>query len=161
MEEKRTIKQKKIYDENGNLKYTIIPNYVKTENLMTKNEIHFYKYLIIELQKIQKEYNMKLQIFPQVAINRIIKQNNQREIELEKNIFARSIDFVLYDMNKDEIFCCIELDGKDHETDEKMLKDKILDEAFKSAEIKLIRQKIKQHYEKNEIIEKLINKKIG
>ncbi|MBR3255847.1 MAG: DUF2726 domain-containing protein [Clostridia bacterium] len=158
MEEKREIIQEKIYDENGNLKYTIIPNYKKVDNFMTENEIKFYKYLITELQKIQKKYNLKLQVFPQVAINRIIKQNNRREKELKKNLFARSIDFMIYDLEKDDIFCCIELDGKDHETEERKKTDINLNEAFKSAKIRLIRQEIKTHYEENEIINKLIKK---
>ena len=126
---------------------------------MTESEIKFYKYLITELQKLQRIYNLKLQIFPQVAINRIIKQNNRRETELEKKIFARSIDFLIYNLDTEDIFCCIELDGKDHETEEKKKTDEILDEALKSAKIKLIRQKVKNHYEENEIIEKMINKK--
>ena len=159
MIEQREIIQEKIYDENGNLKYTIIPNYKKVDNFMTESEIKFYKYLITELQKLQRTYNLKLQIFPQVAINRIIKQNNRRETELEKKIFARSIDFLIYNLDTEDIFCCIELDGKDHETEEKKKTDEILDEALKSAKIKLIRQKVKNHYEENEIIEKIINKK--
>ena len=158
MEDKREIIQEKIYDENGNLKYTIIPNYKKVNSFMTQNEIKFYKYLVTELQKIQKLYNLKLQIFPQVAINKIISQNNRREKELGKNIFARSIDFLIYDLDKDDIFCCIELDGQDHKKEEKKKTDIILNEAFKSAKIRLIRQEIKKYYEENEIINKLIKK---
>lgn len=155
-QEKREIIQEKIYDEKGNLKYTIIPNYKKVDNFMTDNEIKFYRYLITELKKIQEKYKLKLQVFPQVAINKIITQNNRRENDLEKNIFARSIDFLIYDIEKDEIFCCIELDGKDHQ--EKKEKDEILNEAFKSAKIKLIRQEIKPHYEENEITKKMLEK---
>ena len=35
MKERRKIYQKKIYDENGKLKYTVIPNYVKTDYFMS------------------------------------------------------------------------------------------------------------------------------
>ncbi len=156
MREKREILQRKIYDENGKLQYTIIPNYKKTDYFMSKDEIRFYKVLILIVNEIKKMYNINLQIFSQVAINRIIKQNNQREKELEKDIFCRSLDFVLYDLNKDEIFCCIELDGIEHKNNiEKIEKDRILDNALKNI-YKLIRINVSEKYEITEIINKII-----
>lgn len=158
MKEKREIYQKKIYDEEGKLKYVVIPNYTKTNFFMSQSEIRFYKLLILIITEIKEKYNIKLEIFPQVAINRIIKQNNQREKELEKDIFAKSIDFTLYDKEKDEIYCCIELDGKEHKTDpERIKRDKIVNEAFKDN-IKLIRQEVQDNYNKKELIEKILKK---
>lgn len=157
MKEKREILQKKIYDENGKLKYVVIPNYTKTEYFMSKNEIRFYKILILAITEIREKYKIRLEVFPQVALNRIIKQNNRREEELEKNIFAKSIDFVLYDKEKDEIYCCIELDGIEHKTDPKKIeRDNIINDMFKDN-IKLIRQDVKDTYNKDIIIEKIIN----
>ena len=156
MEEKRIIKQEKIYDENGKLKYVIIPNYTKTDYFMSQSEIKFYKVLILAIQKIKKENKFNLEIFPQVAINRIIKQNNKRENELEKDIFAKSIDFVLYNKNTDEIYCCIELDGKEHFTNKNRIeRDNIINNAFK-GNIKLIRQKVQDSYNIDEIINKIL-----
>lgn len=160
MKEKREILQKKIYDENGKLKYVVIPNYTKTEYFMSKNEIRFYKILILAITEIREKYKIRLEVFPQVALNRIIKQNNRREEELEKNIFAKSIDFVLYDKEKDEIYCCIELDGIEHKTDPKKIeRDNIINNMFKDN-IKLIRQDVKDTYNKDIIIEKIINKEV-
>ena len=160
MKEKREILQKKIYDENGKLKYVVIPNYTKTEYFMSKNEIRFYKILIFAITEIREKYKIRLEVFPQVALNRIIKQNNRREEELEKNIFAKSIDFVLYDKEKDEIYCCIELDGIEHKTDPKKIeRDNIINNMFKDN-IKLIRQDVKDTYNKDIIIEKIINKEV-
>lgn len=157
MEEKRKIIQEKIYDENGKLKYTIIPNYKKTEYFMSREEIRFYKFLITVVKKIKEAQNVDLKIFPQVAINRIIQQNNQREKELEKDIFARSIDFVLYNQTNEEIFCCIELDGIEHKTDkERIERDKIIENAFLGL-YKLLRIDVSNHYDLNEIINKIIN----
>lgn len=156
MEEKREIKQNKVYDEDGKLKYTIIPNYVKTDFFMSANEIRFYKFLVNVIIKIKQIYNENLEIFPQVAINRLIKQNNRRETELSKDIFCRSIDYVIYNKDKDEIKCCIELDGKEHSTDEERIKrDKIINEAFKDN-IKLIRQPVVDYYDENQLIEKIM-----
>lgn len=158
MEEKRNIIQKKVYDEEGKLKYVIIPNYKKTEYFMTQTEIEFYKVLIGIVIEIKEKYNIQLQICPQVALNRIITQNNKRESELEKDIFAKSIDFVLYDKEKNEIFCCIELDGKEHKTDPNRIKrDKIVNAMFEDN-IKLIRQDVQNSYNKEEIINKIISK---
>lgn len=158
MEERREIYQKKVYDEEGKLKYVIIPNYTKTNFFMSQSEIKFYKFLILIVTEIREKYNIRLEIFPQVAINRIIKQNNQREKELEKDIFAKSIDFTLYDKEKDEIYCCIELDGKEHKTDpERIKRDKIVNDAFKDN-IKLVRQEVQDNYDKTELIEKILKK---
>lgn len=158
MEEKREIIQRKVYDEDGKLQYTIIPNYKKTDCFMTNSEIEFYKVLICIIIKIKEKYNIKLDIFPQVAINRIITQNNRREEELEKDIFAKSIDFVLYDREENEILCCIELDGKEHKTDPARIKrDKIVENMFKDN-IKLIRQDVQKNYNKEDLINKIISK---
>lgn len=157
MEEKREIKQEKIYDENGKLKYVIIPNYTKTDYFMSKNEIKFYKVLVLAVTEIREKYKLKLEIFPQVAINRIIKQNNRREKELEKDLFAKSIDFVLYNKEKNDIYCCIELDGIEHKTDQARIeRDKMINNMFKNN-IKLIRQEVCDNYNIDKIIEKIID----
>ena len=133
MEEKRKIKQEKIYDENGKLKYIIIPNYKRTDYFMTENEITFYKFLIKVINEIKDKYKISLSIFPQVALNRIIEQNNKREKELKKDIFAKSIDFVLYNIKEENIFCCIELDGEEHYNNkERIERDKIIDNMFRN-----------------------------
>lgn len=158
MEEKREIKQEKIYDENGKLKYVIIPNYTKTDYFMSKNEIKFYKVLILAITEIREKYKIRLEVFPQVALNRIIKQNNRREKELEKDLFAKSIDFVLYNKETDEIYCCIELDGIEHKTDKNRIeRDKIINDMFENN-IKLIRQDVSENYNINEIIDKIIKR---
>lgn len=65
--------------------------------------------------------------------------------------------YVLYDREHEEVFCCIELDGAEHKTDStRIQRDKIIDEMFKDN-IKLIRQEIKPIYNKNDIIDKIIN----
>ena len=159
MKEKREIKQEKIYDKNNKLLYTIIPNYRKTDYFMSQNEIKFYKFLISTVKKIQEQYNLKLNVFTQVAINRIIKQNNEREKELEKDIFAKSIDFVLYDIIKDEIYCCIELDGDEHKTDlNRIERDQTLDNIFRQVNIKLIHQKNQFNYSQEDFIKKILEK---
>lgn len=154
--EKREIEQRKIY-ENGKLKYVIIPNYTKSEFFMSSNEIRFYKFLINVIIEIKEQYGENYDIFPQVAINRIIKQNNRREKELEKELFAKSIDFVIYDRKTENIVCCIELDGIEHQIDKKRQeRDIVINDMFESAAIKLIRQPVQEMYNTDIMIKKIM-----
>lgn len=141
MEEKREIKQIKKYDEDGKLEYVIIPNYRKCDYFMTVNEIRFYKFLVKVIATIKEKNNHNLEVYPQVAINRIIQQNNRREYELNKELFGKNIDFTIFDKDKNEVICCIELDGPEHKTDPNRIeRDKIINKAFESSDLKLIRQ---------------------
>lgn len=159
MKERRKIYQKKIYDENGKLKYTVIPNYVKTDYFMSETEITFFKKLIKAICKIRENYQLNLDVFPQVAINRLIKQNNQREKELEKNIFAKSIDYTIYNKETNEIFCCIELNGNEHKNDvDRIERDKLIDTIFKECNIYLIWQDVQEDYDLDKIINKILKK---
>jgi hypothetical protein len=158
MEEKREIKQEKIYDENGKLKYVVIPNYTKTDYFMSKSEIKFYRVLILAITEIREKYKLRLEIFPQVAINRLIKQNNRREKDLEKDLFAKSIDFVLYNKEKEDIHCCIELDGPEHKTNpDRIQRDIVIDNMFNNN-IRLIRQDVCESYDINNLIDNIMKK---
>ena len=154
MEENRKIKQIKKYDEDGKLECVIIPNYRKCDYFMSVNEIRFYKFLIKVIATMREENELNLDIFPQVAVNRIIQQNNRREIELDKNLFGKSIDYAIYDKDKNEIICCIELDGPEHNTEPARIeRDKIINKAFESSDLKLIRQPYSDNYDLNKYVE--------
>lgn len=158
MEEKREIKQIKKYDEYGNLEYTIIPNYRTKEDFMTKTELKFYKFLIRVILEIRQRENLSLTIFTQVALNRILKVNNEREQrELFEKISRKSIDFVLFEENSNKIYCCIELDDKTHIEDEKRIqRDYLINKAFRNN-IKLIHQEVSDYYDLEETINKILN----
>lgn len=101
---------------------------------------------------------MRLEIFPQVAINRLIKQNNRREKDLEKDLFAKSIDFVLYNKEKEDIHCCIELDGLEHKTNpDRIQRDIVIDNMFNNN-IRLIRQDVCESYDLNNLIDNIMKK---
>ena len=159
MEERRKITQEKIYDKDGILTYTIIPNYKLKEEFLTNNETKLLKALIQVVQDIKKQYNINLQIFSQVALNQIIKINNTREKELYEYIKNKSIDFALYDIETNNIYCCIELDDKTHETKERIQRDLIVNRIFKNLNLKLIHIKTQKYYDQEEI-KKLILEKI-
>lgn len=160
MEERRKIKQVEKFDENGNLEYTIIPNYRIHENFMTENEIRFYKFLIKAVITIKEKYNINLTIFAQVALNRIIEINNKRHSELWENICDKSIDFILYDESKEKIFCCIELNDETHLQASRIARDNMIEKALKDGNVKIIFVKRQNTYNLDEMIDKiLMNKK--
>ena len=141
MEEKRKIEQKEILDEKGLLEYTIIPNYKEKKPFLTNNEIKLYK----TLKKIA--YELKLTVFTQVALNRIIEVNNERKNQqLFNRICSKSIDFILYDEEKNKIKYCIELNDKTHNNIERKERDIFLEKIFKLNDIKLIYIKTEIYY---------------
>lgn len=144
--EKRKMKELEILDDKGMLDYTIIPNYKMKEEFITENELKLYKVL----KKVA--YELKLDIFTQVALNRILEINNRRkQQQLRNRIDRKSIDFVLYDEKTKKIVCCIELDDSTHEREERIERDLFLDKIFKDT-IKLIRIKVQNYYDYNKIL---------
>ena len=157
MDEKRRVKQIEIYDDNGNLEYTMIPNYKEHENFMTQNELRFYKFLINVVIELKEKYNLRLTIFAQVALNRLIDVNNERRMNpLFDKISRKSIDFALLDESTNKIYCCIELDDRTHERDDRKERDILLDKVFKDN-IKLIHIERQDYYDTNDIIQKILN----
>lgn len=145
--EKRKMKELEILDDKGMLDYTIIPNYKIKEEFITENELKLYKVL----KKVA--YELKLDIFTQVALNRILEINNRRkQQQLRNRIDRKSIDFVLYDEKTKRIVCCIELDDTTHEREDRIERDLFLDKIFKDA-IKLIRIKVQNYYDYNAILD--------
>lgn len=164
-EEKRTTKQVPVYDENGNLEYMKIPNYRLHEPFLTKNEVNFFVTLINAVNQIK---NLKLSIFAQVALNRIIDVNNERvkfgnsnkndpEKSLWKEIHERSIDFVLYDRDKEKIYCCIELNDETHKQPKRKERDEIIEKILLEGDIRIIFQKRQNHYNVDEIVKKILD----
>ena len=152
MKERRLTKQIEVLDKNGELEYTIIPNYKIHKNFLTINELKFYKFLIIVVQEIRKKFNINLQIFTQVALNRIIDVNNERKNEeLFDKISRKSIDFVLYNDETNEILCCIELDDETHNSESRKKRDELLDKVFENN-IKLLHLKRQNYYNLEEIV---------
>ena len=156
-EEKRKIKQIEVLDDDGNLEYTIIPNYRVREHFMTNNELRFYKLLIKVVIELKAKYNINLTIFSQVAVNRIIDVNNERKKdELFYKICSKSIDFVLYDENSNDIYCCIELDDSSHQLEERQKRDILIDKVFKDN-IRLLHIKSEKYYDFDSIVNLIKN----
>lgn len=137
MKDNREVKQTEFINEFGELEYMIIPNYRKKKYFLSIPEYKFF----LTLKQIYHE-NKHIEIFTQVALNRIIEFNNERAKE-EFAYFKfeeRSIDFVIYNTEKGKsgILYCIELNGKEHEENqERIERDRMLKKIFEIAEIEL------------------------
>lgn len=159
--ERRTCVQKAVPEKDGNgIEYYIIPNYVKCDDFMTENERNFFLKLVKVVMKM-KEKNSSfgyLNISSQVAVNRLIRVNNEREARFEKDIFGKSVDFVIYDVNHNNVICAIELDNKAHEENiDTIERDFRIEKALRQCSIKLVRIPAKGHREYSEkyIVERL------
>lgn len=157
LEERRKIKQIPIYDHDGRIKFYAIPNYTVREEFETFSERAFHRNLIKIVQKINEEFktdNKYIQISTQVAVNRIIDINNERNKDLYEEIRDKSIDYVLYDLNNGKIICCIELNGQEHiENNKRVKRDLLLEKMFQDVVSLIYIDKDK--YNENEIYEKI------
>ena len=143
---KEQTKQSKIEVEDC-LKY-----YKKKDFLITYNEYAFYK----ELMQMCKDYDdcKNLKIFSQVTMSRIVDYDEK--LYFPFNFYSqKSIDFVITNSGN-RIKFCIELDGKEHEEDEKRIKsDETKNKILEYIGIKLFRFKNENNIKASEIYEKV------
>ena len=147
LEEKRKMLQ---IEEEGTygIKSVTIPTFRTKEHFISKDELKMYRCL----EEIYKNTNIKISI--QVALNQIIEVNTRRYYKdwITTKIKGISIDFVLFDITTRQIICCIELNGKEHETDKQRIeRDNFLKETFEFLQIPLIMIKSQERYDQNEI----------
>lgn len=151
IEEKRKMLQ---IEEHGTwgIKSVTIPTFRLKNFLMSADEYKMYRCL----EEIYKNTNIRISV--QVAINQILEANTKRyyadnPLDCIMNKFkGLSIDFVLFDIKTGKILCCIELNGKEHETDkERIERDNFLKETFELLDVPLIMIKSQDKYSQNEI----------
>lgn len=138
------------YEKKGiwNIQYSIIPSFVEKEDFFNKDEYKLY----LCLKEIYK--NTKIEIFPEVALNQIIRINTKRnEKDLYRMYCARSIDFVLYNIEKQKIYCCIELNGTSHDLENRKERDVFLKETFEYIKLPLVFIKTRDYYKQEDIKE--------
>lgn len=141
---KRESKTKEIdIIENNKIDYSL--SYSKKEYLLTRNELKFYKLLKSIIDK------NNLNLFCQVSLYELVKSNNYKNFN---KIKAKTIDYVITDINC-KIKLCIELDDPTHIRQDRIERDKFIDELFKQLEIKLIRIPVQNWYDIKTIEEKI------
>lgn len=120
--------------------------YLARGQLVTKSELKFYK-------SLSKAVQDDFQIFAMVRIAdllRVEKNNKHRRKWLNK-ILAKHIDFVLCDPGSLKPLVCIELDDISHQRPERIERDKFVNQAFKSAQLPLLRISTQPEYRSREI----------
>lgn len=121
-----------------------INNYLVLTSPMTKTELIFCK----ELKKITDKYN--LLIIPQIQLQKIFKVYNKKDISSFNKIKAKSIDFAIVDNNYNyKMF--IELDDYTHNKSNRIKRDIFINELFKKYNYKLIRIKVQNNYNIEEL----------
>ena len=107
---------------------------------MSKNERDFFFVLLKVVQKMKEKDNTGcLTISSQVAVNRLIKVNNERVQKFSDNIWARSVDFVIYDVSKNQVICIIELDTAEHDRVIDVAdRDFVVSKAFKQCNLPFV-----------------------
>lgn len=128
-------------------------NYLMLTSPMTKTELIFCK----ELKSITDKYN--LLIIPQIQLQKIFKVYNKKDISSFNKIKAKSIDFAIVDNNYNyKMF--IELDDYTHNKSNRVKRDIFVNELFKKHNYKLIRIKVQNNYNLEElenIIKEVVN----
>ena len=122
--------------------------YLARGQLVTKSELKFYK-------SLSKAVQDDFQIFAMVRIAdllRVEKNNKHRRKWLNK-ILAKHIDFVLCDPGTLKPLVCIELDDVSHQRPDRIERDKFVNQAFKSAQLPLLRIPTQPEYRSREIRE--------
>lgn len=120
--------------------------YVARGQLVTKPELKFYKSLV---KAVQDDF----EIFAMVRIADLLRVESgvpKRRKWLNK-ILAKHIDFVLCDPGTLEPIVCIELDDVSHNRKDRIERDIFVNQAFKSAELPLLRIPTQSKYRAREI----------
>lgn len=123
--------------------------YISKRYIITLNELIFYKILL----EIAKELNLIL--LCQVSLYSIIQTKYKNDSYFNK-IRSKSIDFVLARESDCKIELCIELDDKTHNYQNRIERDKFINNLFQDLRINLLRIKSKSVYNKEEIKQQIL-----
>lgn len=112
---------------------------------MSKTELEFYKIL----KQILNKYELK--IIPQIQLQKIFQANNITDFN---KIKSKSIDYAIVDKEfKYKFF--IELDDYTHNYNNRIRRDDYINNLFKINNLKLLRIKVKNNYNMQELEEKI------
>lgn len=123
-----------------------ILNYKKRDYIFTQTELKFYR----ELMKIANE--LDLVIFPKIRLADIFKHEEIKEFN---KIKSKHIDFLLCDKSNCRIRLAIELDDYMHQKEKAIKNDSFKNEIFEQTNLPLIRIKVNNTYNLEEIKTKI------
>lgn len=119
--------------------------YVKN-TLMTDSEISFFRTLVNILEN-------KYLVFPQVRLASLIsvKKGINNWQKFFNKIFAKSVDFVIYDIYNKVPKLVIELDDSSHRDNKRNERDVFIDNALRKAGIEIIHVNLQNSYNIQEL----------
>lgn len=125
--------------------------YIKVESVFTPAELKFFKILI----EILPEYT----VLGKVRVADIIKVDSKKArgkyLKYFNKISRKHVDYLICDKETLTPIVAIELDDKTHEIKERMERDEFLEKAFSMASLPLIRFKVRQKYNREDIRNKI------
>jgi very-short-patch-repair endonuclease len=135
----------------------IVLSYSAVSRLFSPAELSFY-------HNLKQAFSSDYEIFGKVRIADVIQPEKKlnhrlRRIALNK-VAQKHFDYVICDPKTLSIIAVIELDDKSHDNEKTIRRDDFVNEACKSAGIKLIRFKAKSGYQIQDIRD-VINTAIG
>lgn len=136
----------------GTLKILLEPrsayHYKKVENLLINSELHFYKFLLVNLPS-------NISIMCKVRLADIISpiEKGKSRYGAFNKVKSKHIDFVLIDSNTSEIKALIELNGSSHQIQNRINRDNFVRKLSKSVDLAFFEVKVKPQYERSDIEE--------
>lgn len=95
----------------------------------------------------------------QVSLISLIKINNANFPPNERQkIAAKHLDFVLMNRQTRKAMLVIELDDKSHKLETRQIRDAYVDGILEKANIPILHQKVKAHYDSAEVYDAIISK---
>ena len=114
---------------------------------------NYFQYYELKFYKLLKSIVDKnnLNLFCQVSLYELVKSNKYKDFN---KIKAKTIDYVITDTNC-KIKLCIELDDPTHIRQDRIERDKFIDELFKQLNINLVRISVQNWYDMQQVEEKI------
>lgn len=124
--------------------------YKKKEYLLTKAENSFF-------QVLRSAVGQEYEIFAKVRLSDLLylTKGSDNAQAYRNKIFQKHIDFVLCDPVKVSPLLAIELDDLSHEKASRQERDSFVDEAFRAAELPLLRIAASRAYSPKELLGKV------
>ena len=131
--------------------------YWKAKSILTENERIFYKMLCSIISLEDHIILCKVRMEDVIHVDFNLKNKNFSEYQRARGRMKnRHFDFVICDIETQEVQRVIELDGWTHQKEKEAEADQFKDEACKEAEIKLIRIDYNEMNFTDKVIEKIL-----
>lgn len=120
------------------------PSYTRQPSLYTDGEIRFARTLV---DALGKEFMLhgKVRVADLLAVSGALASAKDKRAAFNK-ISSKHVDFVVLHKQKFSVVCAIELDDKSHDRKDRQDRDKLLNSAFKEANLPLLRIPTSKEY---------------